>query len=166
MKIPTLRFVPALALALPLAVGPVLAADPAATAAGADPAKIQKLRERIRTDHKGLVKENLPLTDAEAKAFWPVFDKCHEKLDGAQRRSNRAILDYVNGESGMTDARAKQIVSDLLAAEADEVKARKACYDGAAKVLPGKKAARFLQIENKIRALDRFDAAVAVPLVP
>ena len=144
MKIPTLRFVPALALALPLAVGPVLAADPAATAAGADPAKIQKLRERIRTDHKGLVKENLPLTDAEAKAFWPVFDKCHEKLDGAQRRSNRAILDYVNGESGMTDARAKQIVSDLLAAEADEVKARKACYDGAAKVLPGKKAARFL----------------------
>ena len=160
-----IRFALAFALALPFAIPGALAADAAATAAGADPAKIQKLRERIRTDHKGLVKENLPLTDAEAKAFWPAYDKCHEKLDGAQRRSNRAILDYVNGESGMTDARAKQIATDLLAAEADEVKARKACYDGVAKVLPGRKAARFLQIENKIRALDRFDAAVAVPLV-
>jgi Spy/CpxP family protein refolding chaperone len=155
----------ALALALPLASGSALAADPA-VAAGADAAKIQKLRERIRSDHKGLVKDNLPLTEAEAKAFWPAFDKCQDKLESAQRRTNRAILDYVNGESGMTDARATQIVKEYLAAEGDEVKARKACYDGAAKVLPGKKAARFLQIENKIRALDRFDAAVAIPLIP
>ena len=165
MKNALTRLACALAIARPFAAGSVLAADPA-VAAGADAAKIQKLRERIRTDHKGLVKENLPLTESEAKAFWPVFDKCHEKLDNAQRRVNRTILDYVNGESGMTDARATQIVKELLAAESDEVKARKACYDGAAKVLPGRKAARFLQIENKIRALDRFDAAVAVPLVP
>jgi hypothetical protein len=164
MKNVLTRLACALAISLPVASGPALAADPA-VAAGADAAKIQKLRERIRTDHKGLVKENLPLTEAEAKAFWPVFDKCHDKLDNAQRRANRTILDYVNGESGMTDARATQIVKELLAAEADEVKARKACYDGAAKVLPGKKAARFLQIENKIRALDRFDAAAAIPLV-
>jgi hypothetical protein len=152
-----------LALVLPFAASPVLAADP--PPAATDAAKIQKLRERIRTDHKALVAENLPLTDVEAKAFWPVYAKCHEKLDAANRRSNRAILDYVNGESGMTDARATQIAKDMLAADAEETRARKACYDGAAKVLPGKKAARFLQIENKIRALTRFDAAVAIPLV-
>jgi len=166
MKNVLVRFTCVLALCIPFAGLPAFAADPAATAAGADPAKLQKLRERIRTDPKALVKENLPLTEAEAKAFWPAYDKCHAKLDAAQRRSNRAILDYVNGESGMTDARARQIVVDLLAAESDEVKARKACWDAMVKVLPGKKAARFLQIENKIRALDRFDAAVAVPLVP
>ena len=153
-----------LALVLPFGAAPVLAADPP-PAAGADAAKVQKLRERIRTDQRALVAENLPLTDVEAKAFWPVYDKCHGKLEAANRRSNRAILDYVNGESGMTDARATQIAKDMLAADAEETRARKACYDGAAKVLPGKKAARFLQIENKIRALSRFDAAVAIPLV-
>ncbi len=154
----------ALALALPLAASPVLAADPA-PAAGVDAAKLQKLRDRIRTDPKALVAENLPLTEAEAKAFWPVYEKCRDKLEAASRRTNRAILDYVNGESGMTDARATQIAKDMLAADADETRARKACYDGAAKVLPGRKAARFLQIENKMRALTRFDAAVAIPLV-
>ncbi len=164
MTIALRRIAVALVLTLPLAAAPVLAADPA-PAADTDAARIQKLRERIRTDHKALVAENLALTESEAKAFWPVYEKCHDKLEAANRRTNRAILDYVNGESGMTNARATQIAKDMLAADAEETRARKACYDGAAKVLPGRKAARFLQIENKIRALTRFDAAVAIPLV-
>ncbi len=65
----------------------------------------------------------------------------------------------------MTDANAKKIAKDLLAADNDEARARKSCFDRAAKVLPGKKAARYLQIENKIRALVHFDAAAAIPLV-
>jgi hypothetical protein len=134
-------------------------------AGDADAARIQKFRERIRADQKAIVAQNLPLTDAEAKAFWPAYDKCHNDLEGAQRKLNRAILDYVNGESRMTDAHAKQIMRDLLAAESEETKARKSCYDRVAKVLPGKKAARYLQIESKIRALQRFDAAAVIPLV-
>ena len=50
-------------------------------------------------------------------------------------------------------------------AEADTTRARKSCFDRVAKVLPGKKAARYFQIENKIAALARFDAAAALPLV-
>ena len=138
----------------------------AAPAAGVpDAAQLQKLRERIRSDPKTLVMKNLQLTEAEAKAFAPAYDECHVKLDGAQRRVNRAILDYVNAMNSMTDANATKIAKDLLAAEKDEASARKACFDRAAKVLPGKKAARYLQIESKIRALGHFDAAVAIPLV-
>ena len=158
-----MKIIPCAAVALALATP--IAAAAQAPASAPDAAAIQKLRERLRTDRKAVVAEGLALTEAEAKAFWPAYEKCQPGLDAAHRKSNRAILDYVNGESGMTDARATQIVKEMLAAEADEVKARKACYDGAAKVLPGRKAARFLQIENKIRALDRFDAAAAIPLV-
>lgn len=68
--------------------------------------------------------ENLALTDREAKAFCPAYDKGHGKLDAANRRPNRANLDYVNGESGMTDARATQIAKDMLAADAGETRAR------------------------------------------
>jgi hypothetical protein len=78
---------------------------------------------------------------------------------------NRAILDYITAEDKMTDANAKQIMGDALAGESEEVRARKSCFDKVAKVLPGRKAARYFQIENKIAALNRFDAAVALPLV-
>jgi len=157
-----------LATALALAAPAFAQTGPAATpsAGESDPARIQKLRERIRADQKALVAQNMPLTDAEAKAFWPVYDKCRQELDSAQRKSNQAILDYVNGESKMTDAHAKQITANLLEAEADEARARKSCFGRVAKVLSGKKAARYLQIESKMRALQRFDAAVVIPLVP
>ena len=158
--IPTLLAASLMAFALP-----ALAQSPAPAAGAPDAAKIQKLRERIRSDPKGVVKQNLPLTEAEAKAFWPAYDECHVKLDGAQRRSNRAILDYVNAGDNVTDANAKQIAKDLLDANVDESRALKACYERVAKVLPGKKAARFLQIENKMRALIHFDTAAAIPLV-
>ena len=59
----------------------------------------------------------------------------------------------------------KRIISEVLAGESQETRARNTCFRDVAKVLPGKKAARYFQIENKILALFRFDAAVAVPLV-
>jgi len=136
-----------------------------ATAAAVDAATLAGLRERIRTDRKALVAQNLPLTDAEAKVFWPVYDRCHASIEAAQRKANRAIVDYVGAEGQMTDARARQIVDDVLEAEAEETRARKSCFARVAKVLPGKKAARYFQIETKIAALSRFDAAVTLPLV-
>jgi hypothetical protein len=84
---------------------------------------IAALRERIRTDRKGLVAQNLPLTEAEAKAFWPVYERCHESIESAQRKVYRAIVDCVGAESRITDARAKQLVSELLEADADAVRA-------------------------------------------
>jgi len=141
------------------------AAPAAPAAASSDAARIERLRERIRKDPKALVAQNLQLSEGEAKAFWPVYDECHQKLDATQRRVNRAILDYVNAMNTLTDAHAKQIAKDLLEAEKDEASARKTCFDRVAKVLPGKKAVRYLQIESKIQALVHYDAALAIPLV-
>jgi len=156
----------AVACSIPLTATAQQAVPAAGTTAGAaDPATLEKLRERIRNDRKGLVAQNLPLTEAESKAFWPVYQRCHESIEAAHRKANRAVVDYVSAEGRMTDAHAKQIIRDVLEAEADATRARKSCFDRVAKVLPGKKAARYFQIENKLAALARFDAAVTLPLV-
>jgi hypothetical protein len=156
----------AAALSLPLAAAAQQGASGSpANASAVDAAALSKLRDRVRTDRKALVAQNLPLTEAEARAFWPVYEKCRESMESPQRKVNRALLDYVNAEGQMTDANAKRIVGEILAGEVDEADARKACFKKVAKVLPGKKAARYFQIETKIAALFRFDAAVAIPLV-
>lgn len=94
-----------------------------------------------------------------------MYERCSESIEAAQRRVNRAVVDYVSAAGQMTDAHARQIIREVLAAEADTTRARKSCFDRVTKVLPGKKAARFFQIENKIAALARYDVAVALPLV-
>ena len=41
---------------------------------------MQIVIEKIRADKKLLVAENMQLTDAEAKAFWPVYKQYQDEL--------------------------------------------------------------------------------------
>lgn len=157
-----------LRLALPAALALALVAPDFAFAQApaktVDPAALDRIRERVRTDPKGVVTRNMNLTEAEAKAFWPAYDKCQADMEPVRKKLNQALLDIANAEANLTDANAKRIANNVLDAEAAEAKARKACADRVFKVLPGAKATRYLQIESKMAALRRFDAALAVPL--
>ena len=132
---------------------------------GADEAGMKTLRTKIAGDHRGVMQQHLQLTDAEAKKFWPVYDAYLKDLAEATRRQNRAIIDYVNTESTMSDAQAKAIAREIASAEEAEGKARRAFFRKVEAILPGKKAARAMQIENKIRAVRQFDLAATFPLV-
>jgi len=107
----------------------------------------------------------MQLTEAEAKKFWPIYDAYARDLEAISKRQNRAVLDYVNQESSMTDANAKRLVDELLGADGDELKLRKSIYEKVRGAISVRKAARFLQIENKLRTLQRYDVSSQVPLV-
>jgi len=153
----------ALAVAL-FACGLAGAADPpkAPDAAQNTP---ESVRQAARADKRGLVERNMQLTEAEAKKFWPIYDAYQKDLDKIVQRQNRALLDYVNAESSMTDANSQRIARDYVAADLDEMKLREKTLRKLASALPPKKAVRFLQIENKIRTLQRYDIAEQMPLV-
>jgi len=101
----------------------------------------------------------MQLTADEAKKFWPLYDAYQRDLDKINTRQTRAILDFINSESSMTDANAKRIAREVMAADADEQKLKERTARKMLDALPAKKAVRFLQIENKIRALQRYDIA-------
>jgi len=65
----------------------------------------------------------------------------------------------------VTDAKAKALMDEALAIEAAELALKKSCLGRLDGVIPAMKAVRYLQIENKIRALIRFDLAANIPLV-
>ena len=154
----------AMLLATGLATAPTVLAQAPAPERGS-PAAIDAVRQAAKDDRRGLVGKNMQLTEAEAKKFWPLYDAYAGDLEAITKRQNRAVLDYINQESSMTDANAKRLVDELLAADADELKLRKRAYDKVRAVLPVRKAARFLQIENKLRTMQRYDVASQVPLV-
>jgi len=154
-----------LALALPaFAQDKPAPGTPAAAIAGAAPYTAE-LRARIQSDKKGVVAKNLTLTDAEAKKFWPVYEKIQKDIAGPQSQLNRAVTDYVDGESKLSDAQVKKLVDQVLDAQSREMKLRSSHWAEVQKVLPPKKAARYMQIENKIRALLAYEAAAAIPLI-
>ena len=122
------------------------------------------LLAKIQSDKKGIVEKSMSLTPDEAKNFWPLYDKFQRELAGPQKEYTRAVLDYVAAEKSMTDANAKRLAQQVLAANVAEAKLRERHFSDVSKVLPGIKAARYAQIENKISAVHRFETAKAIPL--
>jgi hypothetical protein len=128
---------------------------------------MQILRDKLKADKKVLVAANMQLTDAEAKAFWPIYDQYQNDLNAVNKRLGEAILAYADAYKAgpISDATAKKFLDEAIAIDDAEAKLRK---DYAAKLtvaIPAAKAARYLQIESKIRAAIRYEMAAAIPLV-
>jgi hypothetical protein len=141
---------------------PVFAQDQSAAATN-----MQILREKVKADKKLVVAANMELTDAEAKGFWPVYEAYQKDLQSLNERLKKAILSYADAYNNrtLTDQTAKQLADEALAIDEQEIKMRKASAAKLTPILPGKKIARYLQIENKIRALLRYELAGEIPLV-
>ena len=145
-----------------------LAAVPALAQDKPSDTNMQILLDKVKADKKLVVAANMDLNDAEGKAFWPIYDAYQKDLQAINERLGKTILAYADAynKNTLTDVMAKQLSSEALTIDQDEVGMRKAYAARLERVLPGKKVARYLQIENKIRAAIRYELADGIPLVP
>jgi hypothetical protein len=162
-----MKFRHCLAAAL-IALAPLHAAaqDKPAAAPPADNSNMQILREKLQADKKLLVAANMDLSDAEAKAFWPIYEAYQKDLHAINDRIATLISDYAKQYNAgkLTDEKARALLDQSFAIEEAEVKLKRSYVPRLAKVLPGQKVARYMQLENKIRALVKYEIAGEVPL--
>ena len=137
---------------------PVLAQD-----APAD--NMQIVLEKVRADKKLLVAENMQLTEAEAKAFWPVYERYQDELFLLRMRSLKLIKDYADSYEKMTGDTARKLLDEYMTIETLKLKLRKAYLPKFLKVLSPVKTARYYQIENKIQAALYYELAKDIPLM-
>ena len=122
-------------------------------------------RLKIQADKKGLVERAMKLTPEQGKKFWPLYESFQQDLERPRREYSRAILDYVAAGDSLSDANAKRLIEQALAATVAEARLRQKHFKKLLGVLPVKTAARYAQIENKIEAVLRYETAAAIPLV-
>jgi hypothetical protein len=141
-----------------------LLALPAAAQTASD---MQILAQKIKADKKLVIAANMQLTEDEAKGFWPVYEAYQKDLEGLNKQLFGVIKGYaeVYNKGAVPDEAAKKLVNDYLAVEERELKMKRSYVPRLEKVVPGTKVARYLQIENKIRAIVKFDLATQIPLV-
>jgi hypothetical protein len=136
----------------------------------ADVTDMQALRNAVRADKKALVASTLNLTDAEAKKFWPLYDAYQRDVDLANRRRNVTLEGLIGLDKPPSDLYAKNLANELIAADEIEIKARRSLHNRLLRGVPTRflspnKAARYLQLENKIRAVQAYDIAANIPLI-
>ena len=149
----------AILLVLALAV-PGLAQDKPAN-------NLEIIHEKIKADKKLIVAKYMELTDSEAKKFWPVYEEYQKDLQKLDERLGSLLQSYATEyrNNSLSDEKAKQLLDEWIAIDNDDAKRRAAYVPKVMKVLPPKKAARYLQIENEYRIMLKYDLAVTVPLV-
>jgi hypothetical protein len=128
---------------------------------------MQILRDKIQADKKLLVATNMDLTESEAQGFWPLYDQYQKDLQQINQRLANLLEGYVADfrQKSLTDEKAKQLVAEAVAIEQAEAQLKSTYAPQLSKVLPVRKVARYLQIENKIRAIVKYDIVSGVPLV-
>jgi hypothetical protein len=124
------------------------------------------LLQKVKADKKLLVASNMGLTDEEGTKFWPLYDEYQKELDQLNRNIGKTIKEYADAfnKGPLPDDQAKKLMNEVLTIEETEVKAKRSYADKISKVIPAAKTARYIQIENKIRALLKAELAKEIPL--
>ena len=155
----SLAVLAALSLAGPLAV--------AADAQTVDQwTAIQQLQADLKADRQAVVASNLPLTDTESKAFWPVYKEYRTEVETLGNRTAKLIASYAKAFGNVSDAQADAFFKEWLAIERERVAVRDKYVPKVRSVLPAQKAARFFQIENKLDAIVNVSLGAEIPLMP
>ncbi len=124
-----------------------------------------ELKKKIMFDQKRLVvMENMEFTEAEGNAFWPVYEKYQEELFQVSQRGAKLILAYASAYQTLTDDQATKIIDEYYDIQDDRLALMKKMAVDVGKVLPGKKAFRYMQVENKLNAIARYELAKGIPL--
>jgi hypothetical protein len=123
------------------------------------------LRKDIRSQKKQLIAANVPLTDAEAQKFWPVYEEFTEQLVQINNDKYQLIKEYAQNYANMTDAQADNWIQRLLAVDANAAALRQKFWSRFAAVLPAKKAALYEQVERRAQLLIDLQLSSQIPLV-
>jgi parvulin-like peptidyl-prolyl isomerase len=128
---------------------------------------MQILIDKVKADKKLLIASNMDLTDKESKDFWPLYNGYQQDLEQLNRHLGGLIYEYAEAynKGSVSDDLAKSLINEALKTEGAEVKMRREYAEKLTKVLPATKVARYLQMENKIRAAIKFDLAANIPLM-
>jgi hypothetical protein len=126
---------------------------------------MQLVREKIKTDKKLFIAQNMNLTESEAKVFWPVYDNYQKDLGKLVDKTVKLIDNYAANYQTMTEEAAKELINGYLVIEGERVTLMKSFLPKFRKIMPEKKVARYYQLENKIDAVVNYGLARQIPLV-
>jgi len=123
------------------------------------------LRKDLRAGKKELIALNLPLTATEATKFWPVYEEYANEVAKIYDARYALIKEYASNINSMTDPTAASLVKRSLDSDTAMTALRQKYAPIVGKVLTGKKAALFFQLDRRLGLLIDLQLASEIPLV-
>jgi hypothetical protein len=123
------------------------------------------MRRDLRSEKKQILAMNVSFTADEATKFWPVYDAYAMEMTGNYDKFYTLIKDYAAHQTTLTDPQAIALIKRWNDIQIDLAKTREKYIPLVEKVIPGRKAALFFQIDRRLYALMDLQIASEIPLV-
>ena len=126
---------------------------------------INLLRRDLRSEKKKLIALNVPLTEAEATKFWPVYDQYIADITKVYDDFYGSVKEYAAVQKTITDAESSALMKRWAAALVQIAQTRQKYIPIFEKVIPPKKAAVFMQVDRRLYALIDLQVVSETPLL-
>lgn len=125
---------------------------------------IEVTRADIQSDRQALVASNLPLTNEQAKAFWPLYREYRGEMQTVGDRLVNLVENYGKNYESLTDEQATQMMKEYMKMEKDSIAIKNKYVSRFTKILPAKTVMRFYQIEGKMDTIVMLAVESQIPL--
>ncbi|HEY2432256.1 MAG TPA: hypothetical protein VGI12_06245 [Vicinamibacterales bacterium] len=122
------------------------------------------LRSDLRAEKVAIITEMMEFTEAEDKAFWPIYREYDAEMAKLGDERVALIADYAKNADQLTDDAADKLARKALDLEDRRQAVKSKYYDRVAAVLKGRAALRFLQVEHQLLLLTDLQIAAALPI--
>ena len=122
------------------------------------------LRSDIRAQKVAIITEVMEFTDAENKAFWPLYREYDAEMTKLGDERVALVADYARSFDQLTDDTADKLARKALDLEARRQAVKAKYYDRVQAVLKGRTALRFLQVEHQLQLLIDLQISAALPI--
>ncbi len=126
---------------------------------------IEVTRDKILADRKGQLATAMKLTEEEARAFWPIYDEYAREMADISNTGVDLLTQLGDSFKDLSDADATRIANESLIIDQKRIAIRQGYAQRFAAVLPGKKVARFIQLERRLDAVVVLNVAQAISLI-
>jgi Spy/CpxP family protein refolding chaperone len=130
-----------------------------------DSTYIEGLKKDLAGTFKEIVKENLKLTEDEAKIFWPLFDEYMAARNPIMEKRVSITEEYMMNYYALDDATAKDLINKAVESNQDLLDLRKEYLNKMFEQLPAPLVGKFFQIDNRVSALVDLVRMSSTPLV-
>jgi Spy/CpxP family protein refolding chaperone len=117
---------------------------------GSPDQEMETLKRDLRSQKKQIVAANMNLTDTEAEKFWPVYDRYAADLATIYDTKMALLEEYMDNHKTMNGDEAESYLRRRDAVEEDIMQLRLKYVPAFRKVLSGRQAALFFQIEWRL----------------
>jgi len=119
----------------------------------------------VETERRVIFDQTMNLESTQKDAFWKIYDQYETELESIRNSYMQDLKKYAEMYSTLTDEQANELVASNYKRQMNRIKLQKKYHAQIAKMIDGKTAARFVQLDDAVSMMYRLTIMDEIPFV-